>query len=51
MNKLTIEELIEKIENGEISDVDKEALLKQFTKIMREINNVSKEFLSDNNNK
>ena len=43
---ITLDELIEKLESGEISDVDKEVLLKQFTKVIREINNVSKEFLN-----
>ena len=43
---MNTKELLEKLENGEISDTDKEVLLKHFTKIIREVNAVSKEFLN-----
>lgn len=45
MNTMELDELLKNINEGNISVEDREELLKQFTRIIREVNSISKEFI------
>lgn len=47
MKELTLEELLEKLKAGEVSEEDKKALLEQFTEVVRAINETAEEVLSE----
>ena len=45
MANINLDELIKKIENGEIDKEEKDGLIKYFTRVIREINAAAKETL------